>query len=288
MMTHSVGYFRRACAGFGLFGTMAALLTLSPGARAADTVTQKPARQTPDGQAVSVYTLTNTHGMQVRITNFGGTVMSIQVPDRHGRLGDVVLGYDTPSRYFSNPSGTYFGAIIGRYANRIAHGKLTLDGKSYALAINNKPNSLHGGVVGFNKRVWTAVPVKSAAGAGLALRYTSPEGEENYPGTLSVKVVYMLTDDNALKVDYTAVTDKDTVVNLTNHSYFNLNGADSGTILDNRVFINADRYTPMDATSIPLGKLASVAGTPFDFRRPTGDWGADQPAEPAASVRAWI
>ena len=253
----------------GLIGSIAALSLPVTGAHAADTITQKSAGHAPGGQAVSIYTLTNAHGSQVQITNFGGTVTSIKVPDRRGRLGDVVLGYDSPSRYFTNPGGTYFGALIGRYANRIAKGHLVVDGTTYPLAINNPPNTLHGGKVGFNQKVWAATPMHMAHGVGLALRLLSPDGQENFPGNLAVKVVYTFTDDNALKIDYTATTDKDTVVNLTNHSYFNLNGAGSGPILDNRVMINADRYTPMDATSIPLGPLRPVAGTPFDFRRPT-------------------
>ena len=268
-MTFSTRLRGRACVYGGLIGSIAALSLPMMGAHAADTITRKSAGQAPSGQAVSVYTLTNSHGSQVKITNFGGTVMSIQVPDRQGKLGDVVLGYDSPSRYFTNPGGTYFGALIGRYANRIAKGKFTLDGKTYQIAINNPPNSLHGGKVGFNQKVWTAAPVRMAHGVGLALHLLSPNGDENFPGALSVKVVYTFTDDNALKIDYTATTNKDTVVNLTNHSYFNLNGAGSGPILDNRVMINANRYTPMDKTSIPLGPLSPVAGTPFDFRRPT-------------------
>ena len=246
----------------------AALALLAGGAHAAsDTVTSQ-SWGTADGKAVRLYTLTNAHGMQVKITNYGGTVTSILVPDRRGRLGDVALGYDSLAPYEKNLGGTYTGALIGRYGNRIARGRFTLDGTTYKLAINNKPNSLHGGKVGFNQRVWTAKPLPGRHGAGLALSYVSPDGEENYPGTLTVKVVYRLLDDNALRIDYTATTDKDTVVNLTNHAYFNLNGAGSGPILGTEMRINADRYTPIDKTSIPLGPLAPVAGTPFDFRRP--------------------
>ena len=268
-MTFTTCLRGRACVYGGLFGSIAALSLPMMGAHAADTITRQAAGQAPSGQSVSVYTLTNAHGSQVKITNFGGTVMSIRVPDRQGKLGDVVLGYDSPSRYFTNPGGTYFGALIGRYANRIAKGKFTLDGKTYQIAVNNPPNSLHGGKIGFNQRVWTAMPIRRTHGVGLALHYLSPNGEENFPGNLSVKVVYTFTDDNALKIDYTATTDKDTVVNLTSHSYFNLSGADSGPVLDNVLTLNANRYTPMDKTSIPLGPLRPVAGTPFDFRRPT-------------------
>lgn len=258
----------RAWACAGVFGSIAALSLTGAGARAAETITKTPAGTAPNGDALSVYTLTNAHGASVKITNFGGTVMSVKVPDRHGKLGDVVLGYQSPSRYFTNPGGTYFGAIIGRYANRIAKGKFTLDGTSHTLAINNTPNSLHGGTLGFNKRVWAAAPFHTAQGVGLTLTYLSPDSEENYPGNLSAKVVYTWTDSDSLKIDYTATTDKDTVVNLTNHAYFNLNGAGQGTVLDHRLLLNADRYTPMDSTSIPLGPLRPVAGTPFDFRQP--------------------
>lgn len=245
------------------------MLSLSAGgARAADTVTRRPFGQTADGRALSLYTLTNAHGASVQITNFGGTVTAINVPDRRGKLGDVVLGYSSAKNYQANAGGTYFGALIGRYANRIARGKFALDGKAYQIAINNPPNSLHGGKAGFNLKVWSATPVSVPHGAALALRLVSPDGNENFPGTLTVRVVYTFTDDDALKIDYTATTDKDTVVNLTNHSYFNLNGAGSGTILDHRLMMNAGRYLPVDKVAIPLGPPAPVAGTPFDFRRP--------------------
>ena len=250
--------------------TLAALCSLAVGAQAAhDTISSRPFGQV-GGKTVQLYTLTNSRHMTVKITNFGGIVTSILVPDRRGQFGDVVLGYDTLPNYANNLGGTYFGALIGRYANRIAKGKFTLDGKKYTLAVNNGVNHLHGGIKGFNKKVWTATPVHDGEQrrSGPALP-VSPDGEEGYPGNLHVKVVYTLTNDNALKIDYTATTDKDTVVNLTNHSYFNLNGAGNGTILDHVMMINADRYTPIDTTSIPLGTLAPVKGTPFDFRRPT-------------------
>ncbi len=259
----------RACVLTGLIGNIAILpLSAAGGARAADTVMRKPFGQTADGQALSLYTLTNARGASVQITNFGGTVTAINVPDRRGKLGDVVLGYSSAKNYQANAGGTYFGALIGRYANRINKGRFTLDGTSYQIAVNNPPNSLHGGKAGFNLKVWSATPVTVKHGVALALHVVSPDGDENFPGTLTVRVVYTFTDDDALKIDYTATTDKDTVVNLTNHSYFNLNGAGSGTILDHRLMLNADKFIPVDKTSIPLGPLRPVAGTPFDFRRP--------------------
>ena len=249
---------------------LAALSTLSLAAGAAiaapDNITQKPFGTAPGGQKVSLYTLTNRSGMVVKITNYGGIVTSILVPDRNGKLGDVVLGYDNVAGYIKG--SPYFGALIGRYANRIAKGKFTLNNKTYTLAVNNGVNHLHGGKVGFDKKVWTASPVRVSNGVGLSLNLHSADMEEGYPGNLAVHVVYSLTNDNALKIVYTATTDKATVLNLTNHSYFNLNGAGSGTVLDQTMMINASRYTPIDKTSIPFGLLAPVAGTPFDFRRP--------------------
>jgi aldose 1-epimerase len=227
-----------------------------------------PWGKAPGGQAIRLYTLTNANGLAVKITNFGGTVTSLLVPDKAGKLGDVVFGYDDLKPYTVNEGGTYFGALIGRYANRIAKGHLVVDGKKYQLYINNKPNSLHGGKVGFNERVWTSKPFMTADGPSLQLKYLSPNMEENYPGDLSVTVVYTLLKTNGLRIDYRASTDKDTVLNLTNHSYFNLDGAGTGTILGHEVMINADEYTPVDSTSIPLGPQAKVAGTPFDFRKP--------------------
>ena len=250
-----------------LFGT-AALALLAGGAHAAPgTITSKPFGMA-NGRPVRLYTLTNSHGMTVKITNFGGTVTSILVPDRRGRMGDVALGYDTLPHYAKNLGGTYFGALIGRYGNRIAKGKFVLDGTTYHVPVNNGPNSLHGGKHGFNLKVWTARPFHSRDGVGLYLTYLSRNGEEGYPGDLRVRVAYVLTNNNALGILYSARTDKDTIVNLTNHTYFNLNGAGNGTVLDQQMMINADRYTPIDKTSIPLGPLAPVADTPFDFRRP--------------------
>jgi len=255
---------KRGSARVAFLGGAAALALLAASA-SADSITQKPFGKTKNGEAVSLYTLTNAHGAQVRITNYGGIVQSIYVPDRRGRLGDVVLGFDSIPRYKDSP---YFGALIGRYGNRIAKGRFTLDGKTYKLFVNNGPNSLHGGKVGFDKKVWTAVPVKHPGSVGLALSYLSKDGEEGYPGNLNTTVVYTWTDDDALRIVYTAKTDKDTVFNPTNHSYFNLNGAGNGTILDTRLMINADQFTPVDKTQIPIGIQRPVAGTPFDFRRP--------------------
>jgi aldose 1-epimerase len=219
----------------------------------------------PDGAPVKLYTLRNKNGMQVRILNYGGIIQSVMVPDKNGKLGDVVLGYDNINDYLTN--SPYFGALIGRYGNRIAKGQFTLDGVSYQLATNNGPNSLHGGVVGFDKRIWHVQPGCSDQGQTLKLTYVSHDGEEGYPGELTVTALYTLTDDNAIRLDYTATCDKDTVINLTQHSYFNLTG--QGTILHDIVYINADKFTPIDSTMIPTGELEPVAGTPFDFRTPT-------------------
>ncbi len=229
-------------------------------------ITQKPFG-TKDGKAVTLYTLTNSHGAQVSITNYGGIVQSLRVPDKSGKLGDVVLGFDSLARY--EKDSPYFGALIGRYGNRIARGKFTLDGKDYKLFVNNGPNSLHGGKAGFDKKVWDAKPVTTRNGVGLDLRYVSKDGEEGYPGELTVKVVYTWTNDNALRIVYTATTTKDTVFNPTNHSYFNLAGAGNGTVLDTRLRINASRFTPVDKSQIPTQAGVPVAGTPFDFRHAT-------------------
>jgi aldose 1-epimerase len=223
--------------------------------------------KTPDGTEVSLFTLTNAKGMQAQITNFGGIVVSLKVPDKQGKLADVVLGYDSLDGYLENPS--YFGAIIGRYGNRIAHGRFELDGKTYTLAKNNGENSLHGGKTGFNKVVWTPRAFESKDGPSLELKYLSKDGEEGYPGDLHVTVTYTLANTNELKIDYAATTDKTTVVNLTNHSYFNLTGTPEKDILEHVLMINADRFTPVDSGLIPTGELKPVAGTPFDFRKPT-------------------
>ena len=224
--------------------------------------------KTEDGQQINLYTLTNKNGMEAAIINYGATLVSLKVPDRKGKLGDVVLGYDKLEDYEKGAS--FFGGTIGRYANRIAHGKFTLDGSAYTLPLNDGPNSLHGGVKGFNKRVWTAKDASGASGEALELTYMAKDGEEGYPGNLTVKVVYtLLADRNELRIDYSASTDKDTVVNFANHSYFNLNGEGNGDILGNELTLHAKQFTPIDATLIPTGKLENVKGTPFDFQHAT-------------------
>ena len=217
----------------------------------------------PDGGAVDIYTLTNAGGLEVRATNYGAIITSIRVPDRTGRSGDVVLGFDNLDGYLERHP--FFGAVVGRYGNRIARGEFTLDGRTYKLATNNGPNHLHGGNKGFDKYVWNAEPLAS----GVAFSRTSQDGEEGYPGNLEVRVTYTLTDKNELVVEYRATTDKPTPLNLTQHSYFNLSGDASGDILGHELTIAADRYTPVDSTLIPTGELAPVQGTPFDFRKPT-------------------
>ncbi|HJZ75614.1 MAG TPA: aldose epimerase family protein [Vicinamibacterales bacterium] len=220
--------------------------------------------RTGDGTAIDIFTLTNTRGMEVQAISYGAIIRSIRVPDRNGTLDDVVLGFDTIDGYLR--THPYFGAVVGRYGNRIAKGQFTLDGTAYRLATNNGPNHLHGGVKGFDKAVWNSETLERDGAVGVIFTHTSPDGDEGYPGTLAARVTYTLTPANELVVDYAATTDKPTPVNLTQHSYFNLAGA--GDILQHRLMLNADRFTPVDATLIPTGELAPVAGTPFDFRQP--------------------
>ena len=220
--------------------------------------------QTIDGKEVHLFTLQNQKGSRALITNYGGRLVSLLVPDKNGKLTDVVAGF-SDVKGFQDSKEPYFGATIGRYGNRIAKGRFTLDGKTYELAQNNGPNTLHGGKKGFQDVVWDAKQVDSNT---LELRHLSKHMEENFPGNLQVKVVFKLTDDNALQISYEATTDKNTVVNLTNHAFFNLNGEDKGSILNHLVQINADDYTPVDSTLIPLGTIDPVKGTPFDFTKP--------------------
>ena len=249
--------------------TLAAVLLAGAGCRAAPparnaTVTQAPFGATPDGTPVQLFTLTNAHGMEVRAITYGGIIVSLKVPDRTGHVDDVVLGFDSLAGYIKQ--SPYFGAIVGRYANRIAKGRFTLDGKTYHLPINNGPNSLHGGLVGFDKVVWQAAPVRNDSGVGVTFSHTSPDGDQGYPGALTVHVRYLLTDSNQLVVDYDATTTKATPINLTQHTYFNLKGAGNGDILGHEVMLDADSFTPVDSTLIPTGVVAPVAGTPLDFR----------------------
>lgn len=218
---------------------------------------------TPQGERVDLFTLRNSKGLETTITNYGGRIVTLKAPDRDGHFADIVLGFDDLPQYLQkNP---FFGALVGRYANRIANGQFQLDGHTYKLAKNNGENTLHGGLLGFDKKVWQA---EEASGPSLRLTYISKDGEEGFPGTLTTTVTYTLTEENELKLDYQATTDKNTVLNLTNHSYFNLSGAGSGQILNHVITINADRFTPSDAHQIPTGEIESVEGTPFDFRKP--------------------
>jgi aldose 1-epimerase len=219
---------------------------------------------TLDGEAVDAFTLTNARGLEVRAITYGGTIISIRAPDRAGRVDDVVLGFDALDGYLTDSS--YFGGIVGRYSNRIACGRFTLDGTSYQLATNDGKHHLHGGVRGFDKAVWSAEPFDGARGAGVVLVHTSRDGEEGYPGTLAARVTYALTNADELIVDYHATTDRPTHVNLTQHSYFNLAGDGARDVLDHRLTIFASRFTPVDATLIPTGEITPVEGTPFDFR----------------------
>ena len=246
---------------------LSACLTLlfqpSP-AFAGDGVVKASFGKLPSGQTVDVYTLANKHGLIAKVITYGAILTELHVPDRQGRLGDIVLGFDNLEAYLKGHP--YFGSTVGRVANRIAKGTFTLGGKTYHLAINNPPNTLHGGKVGFDKVLWKARPLKTAFGPSVMLTYRSKNGEEGFPGNLNVKVIYTLTNDNTLRIDYEATTDKATPINLTHHSYFNLAGKDR--VLEHVVNINAEHYVPVDENLIPTGDLASIAGTPFDFIQP--------------------
>ena len=224
--------------------------------------------QTPDGRAVTAFTVNNAQGLKAVIMDFGATLLSLEVPDRQGAMADIVLGHDSVAGYAAE-STPYLGATVGRYANRIANARFQLDGQTYTLAATDPPHSLHGGKLGFHKALWKGEPTRTPEGSGVRFTYTSADGEEGYPGELKCAVTYILTDDNELKIVYAAETNKKTVVNLTHHSYFNLGGHTGGDVLGHVLELNASRYTPGGATLIPTGVIAPVKGTPFDFTRPT-------------------
>lgn len=250
-----------------VFGLAMAAAPPAPPTLARPTVSHAAYGRTPEGTAVDVYTLTNANGMEVRAITYGAFVVSLRTPDRQGRLDDVVLGFDSLDGYFK--SGSHMGSVIGRYGNRIAGAKFTLDGKTYALAANDGVNHIHGGVKGFDRYVWAAEEVRQGEDVGVRFTLVSPDGDEGYPGRLQTTVTYTLTPRNELVVDYAATTDKATLVNLTQHSYFNLAGQANGDILDHELTLHADKYTPVAAGLIPTGVLAPLDGTPLDFRKPT-------------------
>ncbi len=229
-------------------------------------VERVPFGRLPGGEAVDAFVLRGAGGAEARVIGYGGAIVSLRVPDRAGRLADVVLGYDDVQGYVDDRA--YFGALIGRYGNRIRGGRFSLDGREYALPVNDGPNHLHGGPRGFHKVLWSVEPLRTDEGSGLALAYDSPDGDQGYPGAVRARVTYLLTDRNELVVDYRAETDRPTLVNLTQHSYFNLAGDPSRSILGHRLRLEADGFTPVDDTLIPVGEIAPVAGTPFDFREP--------------------
>ena len=247
--------------------TLPTIASAVPNKRAEPSVAEAAFGILEDGRKVSLYTLTNSAGAEVRIINYGAIVVSLKVPDREGKLRDVVLGYDDLAGYVQD--GAFLGVIVGRYANRIASGKFTLDGKTYQLGLNDGSNHLHGGPRGFHKKLWKAAKVKGKGGPGVELTYVSQDGEEGYPGKVTLTVTYTLTPDNGLRIDYRGTTDKPTLLNPTHHSYFNLSGDPTQTILDETLTIDADQTTAIGSGSIPTGKLVGVAGTPMDFRQPT-------------------
>jgi len=258
----------------GAIGALASMSAMAATAMAPDTVTsdsitQKPYGTTQSGQAVSQYTLRNANGMVVKFISYGGILTDIVTPDRDGHPANVILGFSSLAEYEKYNGNIHFSALIGRYANRIARGTFDVDGQTYQLPINNAPNTLHGGPNGFDTKVWRVAPIDVEDGVGAELTYTSPDGENGFPGTLTTHVRYILDNHDALHIQYRATTDKDTVLNLTNHTYFNLSGEGSGSVADQRIQIAAQRYTPTDSTSIPTGELAPVTGTPMDLRQPT-------------------
>ncbi|HWB86415.1 MAG TPA: aldose epimerase family protein [Bryobacteraceae bacterium] len=254
-------------AGLLLAALAAGCSSQQPEKKGSTNVTKQAFGTTKEGTPVELYTLTNRNGMTVSIMTYGGTVVQLTAPDRSGKFDDVILGCDSVPDYQNQTA--FLGATIGRYGNRIGHGQFQLDGVTYKLPKNDGDNTLHGGPQGFDKQIWQASEASSPDGPSVQMTYVSKDGEEGFPGTLSAKVVFTLTDKNELKLDYTATTDKDTVVNLTNHTYFNLSGQGQGDILQHQVMINADRFTPIDAGLIPTGELKEVKGTPFDFTTPT-------------------
>jgi aldose 1-epimerase len=245
----------------------AALLLAAASFRATAAVNRTSFGRLPDGTSIEAFTLTNSRGVEVRTMTYGASIISVRTPDRSGRVDDVVLGFDSIGDYLTK--ARYFGTVVGRFGNRIANARFTLDGRAFQLAANNGVNHLHGGVKGFDKVVWKGESIDRDGNAGVAFSYTSADGEEGYPGTLNARVTYTLTARNELIVEYEATTDKPTPINLTNHAYFNLAGRGRGDILQHLLTIDADRYTPTDKTQIPTGELATVAGTPFDFRKAT-------------------
>ena len=251
---------------------LAVLISSAAQAQIGESIERSTFGQLPDGRDVDLYRIVNTNGIEMRVTNYGGIIVSLRTPDAQGEFEDIVLGFDSLEKYLSpayQKANPYFGALIGRYGNRIANGRFTLNGETYSLATNNGPNHLHGGDKGFNRVLWQAAPFDDQQGAGLVLTYTSVDGEEGYPGRLDVQVTYTLTDANELAIDYRATTSETTPVNLTQHTYFNLEGEGSGSILDHHLMINADAFTPVGETLIPTGEIRPVADTPFDFSEPT-------------------
>jgi aldose 1-epimerase len=246
----------------GLSTTLAGALIA--GTAGAATLDHAPYGTTQDGRSVEIYTMTNDHGLRVRFLSYGGVITEIDTPDRKGRFDDIVLGLSNIREYETRSA--HYGAITGRYANRIGGAQFTLNGQTYHLIANNGANTLHGGPNALDKQVWAATPTAIPDGVAVTLSYVSKDGEQNFPGTLTTHVTYALTNDNALRIDYVAMTDKDTVVNFTNHSYFNLAGNGSGSVAKQMLLVNADRYTPAGPDQIPTGEIAEVAGTPFDFR----------------------
>ena len=262
-MTRSRSILRPALFGLTPILCLGAAMTAQAGTR----IETKPFGKTTSGESVELFTLSRAGAPSVSITNLGGFIVSILAPDRAGRMADVTLGYKDLAGYLADRS--YFGCLVGRYANRIGKAAFTLDGKRYTLAANDGPNTLHGGPTGFCRRLWSAKVKSGKDGDALELTYVSRDGEEGYPGTLTATVVYSLREDGGLVIDYSATTDAPTVVNLTNHAYFNLAGEGEGTILGHELQLESDAFTPVDKTLIPTGELRPVAGTPFDFAKPT-------------------